>query len=88
MDRHKWNTLRQDPESEGCVRTASVPYGSNAQVTSQIKRLWVGWQVEVDGARGEVRRFRPGLDYTVAHYGTMAAVKSLNAVCPPHNLFI
>ncbi|KAJ1493959.1 Oxoglutarate and iron-dependent oxygenase degradation C-term-domain-containing protein [Baffinella frigidus] len=35
--------------------------------------------VTVDGARGEVRRFRPGLDYTVAHYGTMAAGKSLNA---------
>lgn len=36
--------------------------------------------VSVDGARGEVRRFRPGVDYTVAHYGTMAAGKSLNAV--------
>ena len=31
-------------------------------------------------ARGEVRRFRPGLDYTVAHYGVLTQDPQLDAV--------
>ena len=44
---------------------------SNEQVVyTLVEQTGYGWQVEVDGARGEVRRFRAGLDYTVAHYST------------------
>lgn len=31
------------------------------------------------GYRDEVRRFRPGLDYTVAHYGAMTKIPRLDA---------
>jgi hypothetical protein len=31
------------------------------------------------GYRDEVRRFRPGLDYTVAHYGCMTTIPRLDA---------
>lgn len=36
--------------------------------------------LELIGERGEVRRFRPGLDYTVAHHGVLAAKPCLDAV--------
>lgn len=32
------------------------------------------------GQRGEVRRFRPGLDYTVAHYGIITKDPRLDVV--------
>lgn len=32
------------------------------------------------GSRGEVRRFRPGLDYTVAHYGGLTKDPRLDVV--------
>jgi len=36
--------------------------------------------VEIQGVRGQCRRFRAGLDYTVAHYGTMVQKARLNVV--------
>ena len=33
----------------------------------------------LEGQRGEVRRFRPGLDYTVAHYGILTKDPQLDA---------
>eukprot|EP01041_Mallomonas_annulata_P012573 gene12573-26479_t len=35
--------------------------------------------LKTTGVRGDVRRFRPGLDYTVAHYGAMTSVPRLDA---------
>lgn len=43
---------------------------------------WVGWVSSLGfplGQRGRIRRFRPGLDYTVAHYGVLTTNAVLDA---------
>jgi len=43
---------------------------------------WLGYITSLDyplGHRGRVRRFRPGLDYTVAHYGVLTTHSVLDA---------
>ena len=43
---------------------------------------WLGWVSSLGfplGHRGRIRRFRPGLDYTVAHYGILTASAVLDA---------
>lgn len=43
---------------------------------------WLGWITSLGsplGQRGWVRRFRPGLDYTVAHYGVLTTHAVLDA---------
>jgi len=43
---------------------------------------WLGYITSLDyplGQRGRVRRFRPGLDYTVAHYGVLTTHSVLDA---------
>jgi len=43
---------------------------------------WLGYITSLDyplGQRGRVRRFRPGLDYTVAHYGLLTTHSVLDA---------
>mmetsp|Transcript_22034 Transcript_22034/g.47916 ORF Transcript_22034/g.47916 Transcript_22034/m.47916 type:complete len:600 (+) Transcript_22034:224-2023(+) len=43
---------------------------------------WLGWISSLGfplGQRGRVRRFRPGLDYTVAHYGVLTTNAVLDA---------
>lgn len=41
--------------------------------------LYILTHMKPTSRRGEVRRFRPGLDYTVAHYGTMVEESRLDA---------
>ena len=43
---------------------------------------WLGWISSLGfplGQRGRIRRFRPGLDYTVAHYGVLTTNAVLDA---------
>lgn len=43
---------------------------------------WIGWVTSLGfplGHRGRIRRFRPGLDYTVAHYGILTTHAVLDA---------
>ncbi|KAL7542464.1 hypothetical protein ACHAXR_011802 [Thalassiosira sp. AJA248-18] len=43
---------------------------------------WLGWISSLGfplGERGRIRRFRPGLDYTVAHYGVLTTNAVLDA---------
>lgn len=48
---------------------AHCPYPSAPQFTT----------VGLEGQQSEVRRFRPGLDYTVAHYGVLTKDPQLDA---------
>ena len=48
---------------------------------SPIFGKWLGWVSSLFplGRRGKIRRFRPGLDYTVAHYGILTTNAVLDA---------
>eukprot|EP00956_Cyclotella_meneghiniana_P004963 scaffold6105_cov23-Cyclotella_meneghiniana.AAC.7 len=49
---------------------------------SPIFGKWLGWVSSLGfplGHRGRIRRFRPGLDYTVAHYGILTTNAVLDA---------
>ena len=73
------------------MKESSVSVGSIGQCMQDVKSSlfqspafgrWLGWISSLGfplGHRGKIRRFRPGLDYTVAHYGILTTNAVLDA---------
>jgi hypothetical protein len=55
------------------VRNGLLRSSAFARYVAKITTL------QVTGFRDEIRRFRPGLDYSVAHYGGMSVIPRLDA---------
>ena len=89
---HKRRHLVYQPSSAGesaatAKKTAQDEVGAQLDAIRQqlfrsavfAKYLQIVTALEPLGYKDEVRRFRPGLDYTVAHYGVLTKVARLDA---------
>jgi len=86
---HKQRFLQYDDESKDDT-TATNNSGTGEYLHHVRHTLfkstafgkWLGYITSLDyplGQRGRVRRFRPGLDYTVAHYGVLTTHSVLDS---------
>jgi hypothetical protein len=81
---HKQRFLEyQNSGSIDLTNTGSFLYNvRNSLFESSEFGRWLGWISSLGfplGHRGKIRRFRPGLDYTVAHYGILTTNAVLDA---------
>ncbi|KAL9186494.1 hypothetical protein ACHAXT_005732 [Thalassiosira profunda] len=82
---HKQRFLQYDPKegtAEDCDAGHYLHFLRQTVFQSTAFGRWLGWITSLGfplGHRGRVRRFRPGLDYTVAHYGVLTIHAVLDA---------
>ena len=88
---HKQRFLQYDDESKDATATTAANCSDTGEYLHHIQHTlfkstafgkWLGYITSLDyplGQRGRVRRFRPGLDYTVAHYGVLTTHSVLDA---------
>jgi len=88
---HKQRFLQYNDESKDDTATTTANCSNTGEHLHHIRHTlfkstpfgkWLGYITSLDyplGQRGRVRRFRPGLDYTVAHYGALTTHSVLDA---------
>jgi len=88
---HKQRFLQYDDKSKDTATITTANTSDTGDYLHIIRQTlfkstafgkWLGYITSLDyplGQRGRVRRFRPGLDYTVAHYGALTTHSVLDA---------
>lgn len=88
---HKQRFLEYDSKDDGAIVDSNTTSLSAGEYLHHLRQTvfqsaafgrWLGWISSLGfplGQRGRVRRFRPGLDYTVAHYGVLTTNAVLDA---------